>query len=119
MAYCFAVGDGAKGVLALDPPLQGYRRVNDAFVPIAPDSDGRLASHELDLGLGVESDRVRFCRLDTGEPLLTPTERAAAEAERAAVEAERADRETQARIALEAEIARLRAELGRRSSQAD
>ena len=110
----------------LDPPLQGYRRVSDVFVPIAADSDGRLASHELNLSLGVENDRVRFCRLDTGERLLTPTERAVveaeravAEAERATAEAERADREAQARLVLEAELARLREELKRRSSDAD
>ena len=131
----------------LDPPLQGYRRVSDVFVPIAADSDRRLASHELNLSLGVEDARVRFCRLDTGERLLTPAERAvaeaeravaeaeraaaeakravaeakraAAEAERATAEAERADREAQTRLALEAEVARLRAELERRSSDAD
>ncbi|NLX99454.1 MAG: Uma2 family endonuclease [Rhodopirellula sp.] len=96
----------------LDPPLQGYRRVSDVFVPIAADSDRRLASHELNLSLGVEEDQVRFCRLDTGERLLAP-------AERAVVEAERADREAQARLVLEAELARLRAELERRSSDTD
>ena len=75
-------------------------------------------------------NRLRFYRLDTGEILRTRTERAQKEAERAQQEtkraqhesnraqqeAERADREAAARQAAEAEIARLRKELGRRAS---
>jgi len=57
--------------------------------------------------LCVEEGRLRFYCLDTGEWLLTPAERAAAEGARA-------DREAAARKAAEAELARLCAELSRR-----
>lgn len=92
----------------LDPPLQGYRLAGGVFVPIEADPAGYLNSEELALKLCVKEGHVQFCRLDTGERLL-------ARADRAAVERERAEREAQAREALEAELARLRAELQRRS----
>jgi len=78
----------------LDPPLQGYRFVSRKKVPIKPDKAGCLVSRELGLRLCFEGDEIQFYRLDTGERLLTAAERAAA---------------------AEAEIARLRAELRRRS----
>jgi Uma2 family endonuclease len=93
----------------LEPPLQGQRLVGDGYVRIEPDSAGGLESHELGLRLVMVEDRLRFYRLDTGELLLTRTERA----ER---ETERANREAAARQAAEAELARLRAELARRAS---
>ena len=64
------------------------------------------------LRLVVVENRLRFYRLDTGEMLRTRAERAQQEAERAQQEAERADREAAARQAAEAEMARLREELG-------
>ncbi len=77
----------------LDPPLQGYRLRGGAYVRMKPGHDGGLTSRELGLRLRLEEGEVRFYRLDTGEPLLTPAE---------------------ARRAAEAEVARLREELRRR-----
>jgi Uma2 family endonuclease len=87
----------------LDPPLQGYRlrasgqqagKLSRTYVRLKPDQTGSLTSRELGLRLRLEEGQVRFYRLDTGEPLLAPDE---------------------ARRAAEAEVARLRAELRRRS----
>ena len=78
----------------LDPPLQGYRLRGRTYVRLKPDQDDGLTSRELGLRLRLEEGEVRFYRLDTGEPLLTPAE---------------------ARRAAEAEVARLREELRRRS----
>jgi Uma2 family endonuclease len=78
----------------LDPPLQGYRLRSRAYGRLKPGQDGGLTSRELGLRLRLEEGAVRFYRLDTGEPLLTPAE---------------------ARRAAEAEVARLREELRRRS----
>jgi hypothetical protein len=120
----------------LDPPLQGHRLSGNTYVQIEPDPAGCLLSEELELRLCVAESLLQFYRLETGERLLTraeraeregeraaqeaeraaqEAERAAREAERAAREAERADRESQARQAAEAELARLRDELARRS----
>jgi Uma2 family endonuclease len=90
----------------LDPPLQGHRLTGSTYVQIVPDSDGCLVSEELGLRLCVADGLLQFYRVDTGERLLT-------RAERATHEAERADRESQARQAAEAEVARLREELAR------
>ena len=78
----------------LDPPFQGYRLRGRAYVRLKPDQDGGLTSRELGLRLRLEEGEVRFYRLDTGEQLLTPAE---------------------ARRAAEAEVARLREQLRRRS----
>ncbi len=91
----------------LDPPLQGHRLVGGAYVRIEPGQAGGLESQELGLRLSIEEDALQFYRLDTGERLLTPFERADREAERA-------EREAQARQAAEEELARVRAELERR-----
>ena len=121
----------------LEPPVQGHRLSGDSYVRIEPDSAGGLESQELGLRLVMVEQRLRFYRLDTGERLLTRTERAEREAQarwaetaRAEREAERANREAQARWeetaranreaesrhAAEAEVARLRAELARRAA---
>ena len=60
--------------------------------------------------------RLRFYRLDTGERLLTRTERAEHEAQARWAETARANREAESRHAAEAEVARLRAELTRRAA---
>ena len=86
----------------LDPPLQGYRLVGDAYERLAPDESGMLISRELGLGLQRRERMLRFCRFDTGQWLLTPRERA--------------DREAEARRSAEAEVARLREELARRGN---
>jgi Uma2 family endonuclease len=77
----------------LDPALQGYRLRGRTYVRLKPGQDGGLTSRELGLRLRLEGGEVRFFRLDSGEPLLTPAE---------------------ARRAAEAEVARLREELRRR-----
>jgi Uma2 family endonuclease len=112
----------------LDPPLQGYRREGTAYAPIPRDDAGCLVSQELELRLCIGEGLLQFYRLDTGERLLTGSERAELEAKRAKLEVERAEREAkraehealraereaEGRRAAEAEIARLRAELARR-----
>ena len=102
----------------LDPPLQGHRLTEGAYVRIEPDPTGALVSEELGLKLQEQSGEIEFYRLDTGERLLTAEERAAnarqaeAEARQAEAEARRAVEEN--RQVLEAEIVRLKAELARR-----
>jgi Uma2 family endonuclease len=91
----------------LDPPLQGYRLSGDDYAQIEPDKTGSLTSQELGLRLCVEEGSLQFYRLDTGDRLLPPDERADREAEAR-------QREAEARQAAEAELARLRAELSRR-----
>lgn len=92
----------------LDPPLQGHRLVGDTYERIQADEAGTLVSQELQLTLRMAEDVLQFYRLDTGERLLTPREQAAQQAERA-------DREAEARRSAEAELARLRDELARRT----
>lgn len=81
----------------LDPPLQGYRLVNGEYLAIEPDSNGGLMSEELGLSLVIEKDELEFVRLDTGERLLTSEEAR--------------EREVEARLAAEAEVARMREEM--------
>lgn len=116
----------------LDPPLQGHRLRDDQYVQIEPDDDGSLISDELGLKLIVEDDELQFYRMDTGQRLLTPAERAEIEIEARHREEEARHREEEARhreeqarhreeqarrqehkarLAAEAEVARLRAEL--------
>lgn len=80
----------------LNPPLQGYRLVDDHYVLIRPDGQGMLLSHELGLRLQAERGQLMLYRVDTGQRLLTAEE---------------------ARQAAEAEVARLREELRRRGRQ--
>lgn len=101
----------------LDPPLQGYRLEGGTYARIAPNEAGELLSQELALRLYVDEGHVQFRRADTGERLLTRAERAEREAAARQQEAARADREAEARRALEAELARLREELARRSGE--
>jgi Uma2 family endonuclease len=85
----------------VDPPLQGHRLVDGGYVRIEADETGALVSEELELRLQFEHGMLQFYRLDTGERLLTADERV--------------DREAAARQAAEAELAKLREELARRS----
>ena len=79
----------------LDPPLQGHRLVGDQYEPIARDDQQTLVCEQLGLRLRAERGQLMFYRLDTSERLLTADE---------------------ARLAAEAEVARLREELRRRST---
>jgi len=106
----------------LDPPLQGYRLTEQGYAPIVADASGAMLSEELELRLQIENGQLQFYRLDTRERLLTASERVAQEAaarQREAAarqrEAEARQREAVARQAAEAEVARLRDELARRS----
>ena len=106
----------------LDPPLQGNRLVGDKFQPIRPDDSGGLVSQELNLTLRREGHCLQFYRRDSGERLFTASERAQQASERAqqaderAQRAdERAQREADSRRAAEEELARLRAQLNRRT----
>ena len=92
----------------LDPPLQGYRLVGDAFEPMVLDASDALVSQELGLTLRREEGCLQFYRLDNGQRILTANERAQQEAEARRAEAE-------GRRAAEEEVARLREELRRRS----
>ena len=84
----------------LDPVFRGFRLRARRYVPIRPDSDGCLVSRRLGLKFRPEGGVLRVFNATTGEPLLTP--------------AERADQQQQRADAAEAELARLRAELARR-----
>lgn len=99
----------------LRPPLQGYRLVDGEYQRLEPDTTGALVSEELELSLRVEQGELVFRRLDTGERLLTTAEVAAlAQRERDQAERERDQAEKkhqaerEARLAAEAELARLK-----------
>jgi Uma2 family endonuclease len=105
----------------LDPALQGFRR-NDRgeYEPLEPDGLGRLRCEELGLDLRAEGTVLRLSDAVTGELVLSREERAERERQRAEAERRRAEAETQRAEAerrradaLEAEVARLRALLGR------
>lgn len=101
----------------LDPPLQGYRASPTGFEPMIPDENGGLVSNELGLRLIAENGLVQFYRLDTGARLLTVLESRAVEARAKEAEAKaRVLAEARAEAA-EAEVAKLRAELARRTAQ--
>jgi Uma2 family endonuclease len=89
----------------LQPPLQGYRLVDDSYRRIASNDAGDLQSERLDVRMRLEQGELVMIDAATGQTLLSE-----AEAERAARQAERAAREiAEARTAeLEAEIERLR-----------
>jgi hypothetical protein len=102
--YALFAPEMPDGHHLLDPPLQGYRldSARQEYVRWEPDAEWRLYSEELDLWLTVRDGIVRAQRADGS---LVPT----FDEERQAREAEAG-----ARQELEAEVARLRAELQRR-----
>lgn len=103
----------------LDPPLQGHRLIGGPggrYEPLAPEPDGSVVSPGLGLIFRREEDGLlRILDARTGAPLRRPEEeteaRQAAEEGQRTAEA-RAAQETEARQALEAEVARLRRQLG-------
>lgn len=91
----------------LEPPLVGYRLVEDAYVLMPPDENGKLYSAEMQLELQEIDGALRLINPRTGEMLQTYAESQAARAE-----AEELARIAQERTrAVEAENARLRAEI--------
>lgn len=89
----------------LTPPLQGFRLVNGAYVPIVPIAPGRLFSHVLNLEIVDQGDTFRFF-----DPYTDVDRRAKRETARANEEAAR-------RTEAEAEVARLRAALAQLTPQ--
>lgn len=102
----------------LDPPLQGFRLARDAgeYQPVPLEADGGLISWALGIRFQREEEGLRLVDARTGRVLLRTQEeraarRAAEEALRTTTAALRT--EAEARKALEAELARLREQLGR------
>lgn len=87
----------------LSPPLQGYRLLRGAYIPIEPTAR-RLPSEELGLHLERNGAELRFFNPTTGRWLATPNE-AREQAEAACQQAEAARQQA------EAENERLRREL--------
>lgn len=87
----------------IKPPLRGFRLRGGKYQPLTPAADGSLTSKELGLRLVAESFMLRLIDARTGKPILTPQE-----------QKQRADQEKQRADALEAELARLRSEQGKR-----
>lgn len=94
----------------LEPALQGYRLVDGEYRPIRS-KDGRLPSKLLNLHFEPAGIDLRIWNPATGEWLPTNEERADEEQRRA-------DEEHQARLAAEAEVARLRELLARQTHHA-
>ncbi|HUG91958.1 MAG TPA: Uma2 family endonuclease [Planctomycetaceae bacterium] len=96
----------------LNPPLRGFRLIDDGYCPIEPDASGALVCEQLNVLLRLESGQLCLFDRTTGDRLLTEgeAERAAREREQRAREAEQRVREQEhaARLAAEAEVERLR-----------
>jgi hypothetical protein len=105
--YALFSPETPDGRRLLSPPLQGYRRdsVSGDFMPWEADEEGRLFSEVLGLWLVERAGELRLQRPD-GSWVPTPDEMAEAH-----------EHEALARRQLEAELARLRAELERRPEQ--
>ncbi len=106
--------------LYLPEPLMGFTLVDGVYVPIAPAADGSLHSAVLGLDFHLHLDDVRLYAPEKDAWVLTPEEAADARAEQEAARAEQADaraeQEAIARRQAEAEVAELRAELARLTS---
>src|SRR5262249_30885675 len=79
----------------LDPPLQGYRLQEGAYVPLERDEGGGLTSEELGLRLVPAGRMLRLIDVRTGEPVLTRAERVEQEREQVERERQRAEQERQ------------------------
>ncbi len=110
----------------LTPPLQGYRLVDDYYLPIpaTPLSDNAFALHSniLQLDLHWRDGLLHFYNPETDKYLLTydEAEDARLAAEQARLQAEqRAEQERAARLAAEARIAELEAQLKATQAEVD
>jgi Uma2 family endonuclease len=101
----------------LDPRLQGFRLENGAYVALTPAEDGGLTSTELGLRFTVEDYMLRLSDLETGETVLTRSERADEERDRAEQERDRAEQERDRAKELAAEVERLKALLEKPKDQ--
>lgn len=61
----------------LEPRLQGFRLTRGRYVPIRPDTEGRLVSQELEMAVVAERYLPRLIELKSGKPILTWVENAA------------------------------------------
>jgi Uma2 family endonuclease len=95
----------------LSPQLQGFRLFNDRYTSIRPNPDGSLESRTTGLTLRIEGTNLRLIDTVTGERLLWVEELGEKLKETAA----RLEEETSTRKALQEELARLRADLKRKS----
>jgi len=103
----------------LKPPLQGYRLKRGTYVALKPSPDGSLVSEELQARLIPEGQMLRLIDLRTGKAVPTRREVAIAaqdEAQRRREAERRAETEKERARRAEAELARLKAELGERDS---
>ena len=105
----------------LDPPLQGYRLAHGGYEEVTADEQGALTSQELGMRLLPQGGHLGLFRLDTGERLLTTEEAFEAQTEAFEVQTEAFEAQTEelrakseALKAAEAELLRLREELGQR-----
>jgi Uma2 family endonuclease len=95
------------------PQFQGFRLADDGrYQPVAPEPDGSLVSDTTGVTLRLEGQLIRMVETATGRMFLRRPEKDAALAEAKRIAA----REREELLALEAEIARLRLELARRST---
>ncbi len=93
----------------LTPALQGYELVEEEYLPLAADAEGRLVSRALGMRLQREGERLRLVVVATGQRLLWTDELDGARH----VAEEQARAEADARRAMETELAQLRAEVAR------
>jgi Uma2 family endonuclease len=90
----------------LHPVVQGFRSEDGQSVPMEADADGGLISAELGLRLVTEGTMLRLIDLRTGRPVPTRSEQAEQSRTQAELAQERVHK-------LQAEVERLRAQLGR------
>jgi Uma2 family endonuclease len=101
--------------------LSVYHRKKLRYTSLLPNTEGRISIPELELGVAIHKGWVRFWFRGELVPLPTELKQQADRAEQRATTAERrataaerrADQERQARLALEAELARLRTEMAK------
>jgi len=111
------------------PPLRRFRLKGTTYEKVTADADGGMTSLELGLRMIPEGLMLRLIDAQTGELVLTKDERIEKERQRAKLERkkvreerqrlkqerQRLEQEQQRSQALEAEVARLRAELKKRN----
>ncbi len=87
--------------------FEGHRLVGGRYIPIDRDANGRLASEQLDLLLGVHGEQLRFFTRD-GQLVPTPDEAALLAQQETAAATREAEHWRRRAIDAEAELAKLR-----------